>query len=338
MSNLRFKKNVPIQIDYPLSQENIDDLHNSVLHSPILTSSSRVTVDMNDIPVPLMPEDGDAYWGELLEVAKRVEYSRRKLKFSEIKDHTDEYLQPKCLDTSKDFVSRFIKQKYGVDTCDKGAELVRSDFPTSIITDLAIWLMQNGVKPRAGILPGVDYIRFTDGVVLLGHLIGWAIHTVSPNAFAVKWHFGRPRPEEVAHAWAKGDIDAPNWFDIQFSDLINRPQVATDAARFTTYSEGAPNHPSYPAMHGAAAGASVLLGVFFDLNAEMLEEVRRTAANIALFRDFAGVHYRQDSLLGLHLGEKIVSENIGAFLAQYGADEAHVTSIAEGLMTGWLDA
>ena len=95
------------------------------------------------------------------------------------------------------------------------------------------------------------------------------------------------------------------------------------------YPEGAPAHPSYPAGHAAIAGACVtVLKAFFredeifpapvgpsedgrslqSLPAVSLTiggELNKLASNIAIARDFAGVHYRSDGVEGLKLGEAV---------------------------------
>lgn len=333
---MNFKKNCPEGMSFPVTQEDIDMMSNENVVSVIATDDARVEFHPNEFPGPLMPEDGDAFWGELVEVAKKVSYAKQGKTFASIKDHTEEHLQHEAIDSSKPFVSEFIAKKYKVAKVVEGAELVHLDFPNKILSDLCVYLLQNGARVRKGLLPDVGFKRFTDGPVLFSHIIGWAVHQVSPTAFATKWHHGRPRPEEVIHAWATGELEAPQWADVLLSSLVDVEAVKADARAFTTYPEGCPNHPSFPAMHGAAAGASVLFGVIFDLTDEELDLVRRTAMNVAIFRDFAGVHYRQDSLTGLHIGEKVVAKKIGAFMAQYGADEAEVTALAESYVTGWV--
>jgi hypothetical protein len=100
------------------------------------------------------------------------------------------------------------------------------------------------------------------------------------------------------------------------------------------YAEGSPMHPSYPAGHAVIAGAcTTLLKLFYaDANWSTISgnvwhstngtdrvdgsgvgtgtltihgELNKIAANIARGRDFAGVHYRTDSDLGMLLGEKV---------------------------------
>ena len=99
------------------------------------------------------------------------------------------------------------------------------------------------------------------------------------------------------------------------------------------YAEGSPTHPAYPAGHATIAGAcATILKIMFanpnwsTLQSEGLDELEpdadgngvtviadsgttihgeidKLAHNVALGRDFAGVHYRSDSELAL--GEKV---------------------------------
>jgi membrane-associated phospholipid phosphatase len=128
-------------------------------------------------------------------------------------------------------------------------------------------------------------------------------------------------------------------------DLLD--SVAVDAVRRRTgshllpqaYPEGCPMHPSYPAGHAAIAGACVtVLKAFFDERREIPNpmvaeadgmtlrpwrgarlavggELDKLAANIALGRGAAGVHYRSDSIEGLRLGEAVAKQMLGELRA-----------------------
>jgi len=96
-----------------------------------------------------------------------------------------------------------------------------------------------------------------------------------------------------------------------------------------TYPEGCPLHPSYPSGHATIAGAcSVILKACFDgtmllpgcvepsadgLHLEPChdysptvgDEVDKLAFNVAMGRDWAGIHYRSDNIAGLNLGENV---------------------------------
>ena len=96
------------------------------------------------------------------------------------------------------------------------------------------------------------------------------------------------------------------------------------------FPEGCPLHPSYPAGHATVAGAcSVVLKALFDESALIPDcveaspdglslmqcpssfaptvgaEVNKLAFNIAMGRDWAGIHYRSDANAGLRLGEDV---------------------------------
>jgi hypothetical protein len=95
------------------------------------------------------------------------------------------------------------------------------------------------------------------------------------------------------------------------------------------YPEGCPMHPSYPSGHASIAGAcSVILKACFDgtmllpgcvqpsadglklepchdYSPTVGDEIDKLAFNIAMGRDWAGIHYRSDSVAGLHLGEDV---------------------------------
>jgi hypothetical protein len=116
-------------------------------------------------------------------------------------------------------------------------------------------------------------------------------------------------------------------------DILNSDAVARTASANGTYflpqafTEGSPTHPSYPAGHACIAGActTVLKGMFdeefvipnpvvADATGENLldfadgdltagGELNKLANNISIGRDAAGVHYRQDGVQGLAVGE-----------------------------------
>ena len=98
------------------------------------------------------------------------------------------------------------------------------------------------------------------------------------------------------------------------------------------YTEGCPTHPAYPAGHAVVAGALVtILKAFFNEAFPMRDpvvasadgtslepytgpdagqltlggELNKLAANIALGRNFAGIHYRTDATGGFVLGEQV---------------------------------
>jgi hypothetical protein len=136
------------------------------------------------------------------------------------------------------------------------------------------------------------------------------------------------------------------------------------------YPEGCPLHPSYPAGHAAIAGAcSTILKACFD--SEMLlpacvepdaqglklipcskysptvgDEINKLAFNIAMGRDWAGIHFRSDATAGLQLGEEVgisvlqdlactyTEEFKGFSFKRFDGTNVHITIKGQLLATG----
>jgi len=124
---------------------------------------------------------------------------------------------------------------------------------------------------------------------------------------------------------------------------LNSQAVSEVHNRFGTYllpmayPEGSPAHPSYPAGHACIAGACVtVLKAFFKESFVIPNpviatsggfsltpfsgptltvggELNKLAANIAISRDTAGVHWRSDGIEGLKLGEAVAMSVLGDF-------------------------
>ncbi|WP_269518654.1 hypothetical protein [Alteromonas sp. BMJM2] len=108
--------------------------------------------------------------------------------------------------------------------------------------------------------------------------------------------------------------------------------------------KGAPLHPTYPAAHAVMAGAAVtMLKAFFNgdfvipnpvmtsADGKQLlpykgkpltleSELNKLASNVALGRNFAGVHYRADGDYGLVLGEEYAMSVLREVARQYKED------------------
>lgn len=149
-----------------------------------------------------------------------------------------------------------------------------------------------------------------------------------------KWYVHRRlRPEEfggTVHKVRKRLADYPI-----HSDLLNSPALETVFNRTGTYllpqayAEGCPTHPSYPAGHAVVAGAcATVLKAFFDESFQIRrpveaapdglsvapyrgpelyvgDELNKLAANVAIARNAAGVHWRSDATEGLRLGQDV---------------------------------
>lgn len=179
-----------------------------------------------------------------------------------------------------------------------------------------------------------------DGFVNFGaaHVADW-LARVSTAALKAAWVqkwlvHRRLRPEAFGGAVHQSKAGALN-YPIHES-LLNAEAVAETFAQTGTYflpqayPEGSPVHPAYPAGHATVAGAcSAILKAFFNENA-LLDgcveasadglslipcdpsfrpaigaEVNKLAFNIAMGRDWAGIHYRSDASWGMRLGEEV---------------------------------
>lgn len=164
-------------------------------------------------------------------------------------------------------------------------------------------------------------------------LVAKAGNLALTGAWYQKWLVHRRlRPEMYAgrlHHQLTGAKDYGLPAEIADSDAVSRT-----FSNFGTYflpmafPEGSPTHPAYPAGHATIAGACVtVLKAFFEESAILPNpveasadgsallpwagapltvggELNKLANNIALGRDWAGVHYRSDGVDGLLVGEQ----------------------------------
>ncbi len=160
-----------------------------------------------------------------------------------------------------------------------------------------------------------------------------AANAATKAAWFQKWSVHRRiRPEEYAgrvHATLTGARKYPVHANLLKSSVLNVSEFAHGSYLLPqAYAEGCPSHPSYPAGHAAIAGAcTTMLKAFFredyvlpnavqpDLTGSATVpytgaltaggELNKLAANVAMARDIAGVHWRSDSEDGMRLGEAV---------------------------------
>ncbi|MFQ3247562.1 MAG: hypothetical protein ACJAYF_001998 [Arenicella sp.] len=152
------------------------------------------------------------------------------------------------------------------------------------------------------------------------------------GAWFQKWSAHRfLRPEALGgriHFHKTGQRSYELHSDILNSEALNRVFNANGTYLLPmAFVEGSPTHPSYVAGHATVAGACVtVLKAFFnedfvlsnnvqaDATGDALityngdltvgDELNKLANNVAIGRDAAGVHYRQDGIQGLIAGEQ----------------------------------
>lgn len=150
------------------------------------------------------------------------------------------------------------------------ATAVHMDSPVDMPLAVLSYVLGNGATLKVEDTGHLDFLNAVPDVIqAIGNDQAAALHKV----FEVKYYFGIARPEEHA------------------------------CANFTAYPEGCPTHPSYPAGHGAAAGAGVAAIInHFNLPEDVLKHARDSAYFWSQFRTFAGVHYGLDNTAGLAIG------------------------------------
>ncbi len=216
------------------------------------------------------------------------------------------------------------------------AEWVHQDYSFQAFHNAALILMgmkaQRDSHPYSSSKTQNPFITFGGPHIL--DMIAKACYAALKACWYQKWQVHRTlRPEMLGgrvHNHLQGAASYP-----LHNSLLNATAVSETFSRHGSYllpqvfPEGSPTHPSYPAGHAAIAGACVtVLKAFFDesftlpapvsasddglnllpYNQSALTvggELNKLAGNIALGRDYAGVHYRQDGLQGLALGEKV---------------------------------
>lgn len=147
------------------------------------------------------------------------------------------------------------------------ANVVHMDDPTDLGRAMRNWLMaQKGCEPKhLENKSGMDFVNVVAGTIAG---VASAAKEGLDHVFEVKWYYGVPRPEELA------------------------------GKNITAYAEGCPNHPSFPAGHGAAAFHTLIYFLKeWTLTGEAKRALFASAYIWAMARTMAGVHYAVDNLV-----------------------------------------
>jgi hypothetical protein len=182
-------------------------------------------------------------------------------------------------------------------------------------------------------------------------MLGAACEAALVAAWFQKWLVHRrTRPEEFGGRVQQKKIGAAA-YPIH-ADLMNSAALkAVFAANGNyllpqAYPEGCPLHPSYPSGHATVSGAcSVMLKAFFDETQILTNcvvasadgtsltpyedtaltvggEINKLAFNVAMGRDFAGIHYRSDAEAGIQLGENVAIAMLQDYVNTFAEDFA----------------
>ena len=143
----------------------------------------------------------------------------------------------------------------------------------------------------------------------------------------------RTRPEEFGgrvHQAKLGNASYPIHTDLMNSSALKAVFASNGTYLLPqAYPEGCPLHPAYPSGHATVSGAcSIMLKAFFDETQILTNcvtasadgttlipyfdqaltvggEINKLAFNVAMGRDFAGIHWRTDAEAGIKLGEDV---------------------------------
>lgn len=216
-------------------------------------------------------------------------------------------------------------------------EYVHRDFTYQAFLGACLMALKFGTPPDGG--NPYKHSRTQSGFTTFGQpYLLYLIAIVTQAALKACWYqkwmvHRRLRPEELAGR-VEAQIQKMAGYPLH-PDLFGSVAIEEVRSRYRTallpqaYPEGAPTHPSYPAGHAVIAGACVTaLKACLDESHEIPEpvvasadglsllpykgpaltvggELDKLACNIALGRDFAGVHFRSDGIEGLKLGEAL---------------------------------
>ena len=221
-------------------------------------------------------------------------------------------------------------------TLDDIAEAVHGEYPALHQQAFIQSLFDEGIEMYRDMGPFRSVVDFIGKEIRVASINTWAFEVVAPVNFMLKWHIGMPRPEEVA--WMIYNDEITTLEDGVPEDLVSliksmNMQQATD---FTAYYNGSPMHPSFPAMHSAGSTCSFWLPVLSKITPEQFCEALRVDYAVSYARTVAGVHYPQDNLAGLNIGQRIMREALPSMLEErYGYDSSMVASKLEALSFDW---
>jgi len=217
-------------------------------------------------------------------------------------------------------------------------EFVHRDFSFQAFMDAALIILS--MSGDAVLSPTNPYRRshsefgdITFGSKNLLSLLAQASLIAQKTSYYYKWQVHRRARPEVLGGRIEIHLTGRKSYDLHPS-ILACDGLARTKSEFGSwllpqaFPEGCPTHPSYPAAHAVNAGAcTTVLKAFFDedfIIANTVEatadgaslepwrgealtlggEIDKLAANIALARDAAGVHFRSDSVRGLRVGEE----------------------------------
>ncbi len=216
------------------------------------------------------------------------------------------------------------------------AEYVRWDFSYQAFINAANIVLSDPHRPRGALNAALPYktARTQNGFATLGAaevlaMIARAADMALKAAWHVKWdQHALLRPEEYGGLIEQSAMPAAQ--ALRETKALKRVKEKYSSYLLPqAYPEGAPAHPAFPSGHATIAGAcATVMKAFFDPNLKfrfpvqptydgrdretydgpetnVRTEIDKLAANIAIGRQWAGIHWQCDSTGGLALGEEV---------------------------------
>jgi len=263
--------------------------------------------------------DGELFWNELRHVVN-VQIARRYNKEPSSVNHW-----PATWSTTHT-------------TLQECAEAVKGEYPGyHQQTFIETLFKTKKLELHRDISPFRSVADFVATQVRIASINSWSVEAISAITFLIKWHVGMPRPEELVWMIHLGAFTAEaNGVPQDIAEKIASMDL-THPEEFTAYQiDGCPQHPSYPAMHSAASTVSYWLPALVTLTGEQYCEALRVDYATAYARTVAGVHYPQDNIAGLNIGQRILFEKFPAMMVEkYGYQHDKLQARLTALSFDW---
>src|SRR5574339_1176263 len=218
------------------------------------------------------------------------------------------------------------------------AEYVHKDFPPQCFLNACMILLGSGAKFDSG-NPYISSKTQSGFPTFGGPHILFLLSSVANLALKAAWFqkwlvHRRLRPEAFGgciHNNLVAHTNYPVHKDIIDSSVLSMIYTRNKSYLLPiAYPEGCPAHPAYPSGHATWVGAcATVVKAFFDEESIIEDpviptddgldlipyngpdvltvggELNKLASNIAIGRDFAGIHWRSDAIEGMNLGEEL---------------------------------
>lgn len=220
------------------------------------------------------------------------------------------------------------------------AAYLLTDYAGQPALEAALILNRIGAPPNPSLPPfGANDVPPIGGFNQFVQLVGLVTAPALAACFYQKWQVHRRARPDAVGGRVQNHMLGRASYPLQRGLLDSQALAATFSRNGTyllpmAYRVGPPTHPAFPAGHAVsvAAGVTLLKALYrgdFVLTGNKVPapdglslldhagpltlegELNKLAANVALGRDAAGVHFRSDSVAGMLLGEAVALQALG---------------------------